>query len=263
MNVSFTKYHGTGNDFILIDDRQLHFSPDPSEIHRLCDRHFGIGADGLILLRIKEGFDFEMVYYNSDGGLSSMCGNGGRCISAFAKSCGINKNEFSFLAADGNHTAVIQPGNPSLIKLSMSDVVTVEDRGNKIYLDTGSPHVVTWQIIPDNDTILEPARKIRYHDDFRKSGVNVNFAGVKENHLVVRTYERGVEDETLSCGTGVTATALAAAWSGKIPPNQGEVEVFTRGGKLKVYFTQHGKGFSGIWLEGPVEEVFRGVIDVR
>lgn len=258
MVVHFSKYHGTGNDFILIDSRK-NVIPEASPvlISALCDRHFGIGADGLILLMPSETEDFRMVYYNSDGHEGSMCGNGGRCITAFAQASGWIDRECSFEAADGLHLAnVLENGD---VSLSLNDVAQVRKQDGNYFLDTGSPHLVKFvDNAMDMDVVTE-GRRYRYDKSF-PDGTNVNFVEFKGDHVLVRTYERGVEDETLSCGTGVTAAAIASSmhYSNIDSP----VLVETRGGKLKVSFAVKGEGYGEIFLTGPATEVFKGTIQI-
>jgi diaminopimelate epimerase len=254
--IHFTKYQGTGNDFIMVDNREMSFIPDKQTVSQLCDRRFGIGADGLILLEVSARSDFKMVYFNSDGNPSSMCGNGGRCLAHYAHSLGVCDKDGSFEAIDGLHEFTIGPS--SIVKLRMKDVEHIESASDAYILDTGSPHYVVFA-----DEILElplvaEARKVRYNDRFRKDGINVNFVEVKENKYFMRTYERGVEDETLSCGTGTVAVALSIALSEDL--KAGPVEINTPGGKLSVHFTRIDAGFSDIWLQGPAEKVFEGNI---
>ncbi|MDQ3108396.1 MAG: diaminopimelate epimerase [Bacteroidota bacterium] len=259
MKRTFYKYEGTGNDFILFDDRENVFDhSDTKLIAHLCNRRFGIGADGLMLLRNKQGYDFEMVYFNSDGNPSSMCGNGGRCISRFAVDIGaVNKHEVTFLAIDGAHTAII---GPETVKLKMNDVKEIESGAGFFYLSTGSPHYVKFTTnVPAMDVVSE-GKKIRNSERFIKEGTNVNFVAEDNGGIFVRTYERGVEDETLSCGTGVTASALAAALKG-IASSAEKCAVHTRGGNLSVHFKRDGDQFTNVWLEGPATFVFKGEIE--
>jgi len=251
--LSFYKYQGTGNDFVLVDDRQNQLHLTQEQIAQICHRRFGIGADGFILLRSHEAYDFEMVYYNSDGRTSSMCGNGGRCIARFAADLGVPGNRYRFLAIDGAHEAEV---GPATVSLKMQDVAQVSPVKGDWYLDTGSPHYVAFADAPEELEILSAARAIRNSPPYQQEGVNVNFIALRENGLYMRTYERGVEDETYSCGTGVTAAALVAhtAQSGLTQP----IQVSTKGGQLSVSFEEGPKGFSNIWLRGPAEFVFKG-----
>lgn len=260
MKIPFFKYQGTGNDFIIIDNRELLFDNSNLElVRKLCHRRFGIGADGLMLLQNKEGFDFEMVYYNADGS-SSMCGNGGRCITQFAKKLNIIKDKAYFLAIDGPHQAKIIG---SQVSLKMNDVQKIEDNVDHCFVNTGSPHYVSFVNDIENFDVYDAGKTIRYSPEFKKEGVNVNFIEQKENELFVRTYERGVEDETYSCGTGVTAAALVAA-SKNLMTNKNECQIITRGGKVSVKFNKNQDGsFSDIWLTGPAVLVFNGEINAN
>ena len=260
MKLTFYKYQGTGNDFIMIDNRDKTLSKNDTKlVNKLCDRKFGIGADGLILLENSEDTqdDFKMVYFNADGNESSMCGNGGRCLVAFAKFLGIIEGSARFTAIDGVHEAIIQD---SIVSLKMQDVNHVSEQEDFLFLDTGSPHhVIFTDNIKDIDIKKEGA-EIRYSDRYLKNkGTNVNFVKpVSEDTFSVRTYERGVEDETLSCGTGVTAVALAAFKSTRTSSN--EVKLNTPGGELSVKFEKTKNGFSDVWLSGPATFVFKGEI---
>lgn len=256
MTFTFYKYQGTGNDFILIDNRTLFFSKNDTKlIARLCDRKFGIGADGLILLEAHKEADFEMVYYNADGHQSSMCGNGGRCLVAFAKALGIVKDEASFMAIDGMHHAVIKE---DLVELKMQDVTSIESGQDYVFLDTGSPHHVKLQQDLDSLDVKAEGAAIRYSRPYKTNGTNVNFVSqISENNFRVRTYERGVEDETLSCGTGVTAVALAMHHQKKTAAHHLTVEV--EGGRLQVSFTPSQQGYHQVYLIGPATYVFKGV----
>ena len=265
MTLNFSKYQGTGNDFILIDNRS-NFFPKSNQgiIARLCHRKFGIGADGLMLLQNKNGYDFEMVYYNADGRESSMCGNGGRCIAAFASSLGIINDKGVFLAIDGAHDFEIKDKTPSemVVSLKMIDVMEVNDNDDHFTLNTGSPHYIVFTKGIEQMDVVENGKKIRYNDRYSKEGINVNFVETNENYIKVRTYERGVEDETLSCGTGVTAAALATVYAGKLT-NKKNVAVKVPGGDLIVYFSNMGMGkFVNVWLEGPATFVFNGIIEI-
>ena len=258
MTMTFYKYQGTGNDFIIVDNRLQYIDKNNTKrIAELCDRRFGIGADGFILLENDSSSDFKMVYYNSDGNQSTMCGNGGRCIVAFAKFLGIIENETEFLAIDGLHKAKIED---QIIHLHMQNVDVVEVFDNHLFLDTGSPHHV--EMVSDIKAfdVKSKGSKIRYGEPYNEAGSNVNFVEqLADNRFAVRTYERGVEDETLSCGTGVTAVALAMHKINKTMQNQVELKV--EGGELKVDFTKNDNGYQDIWLVGPAEQVFKGEIE--
>lgn len=255
MSITFHKYHGAGNDFVIIDNRDLSFEADNfSLVARLCDRRFGIGADGLMLLQEREGYDFEMRYFNSDGREASMCGNGGRCIVAFARHLGVIGNKTRFLAVDGEHEAIIEADGD--VNLRMSDVGEVEVNGNEYYLNTGSPHFVRFVETLEGVDVVAEGRAVRYNDRFRAVGTNVNFVEVKGHGLTVHTYERGVEDETLACGTGITASSLAAAL--RLGISKGTFPVKAKGGNLQVSFEKTENGFTHIWLKGPAASVFKG-----
>jgi diaminopimelate epimerase len=255
MELTFYKYHGAGNDFVIVDNRSLTFPADNiAYVERLCDRRFGIGADGLMLLQNRIGYDFEMRYYNSDGREASMCGNGGRCIVAFAQMIGIIGNKTSFIAVDGPHDAIIEPDGD--VNLRMSDVIGIENDGNEYFLDTGSPHFVRFLDTLDGVDIFTEGRKIRYSERFKEKGTNVNFVKQEENQLTVYTYERGVEAETLACGTGITASALSAALRNGLI--KGFYPVIAKGGNLSVSFEKTATGFTNIWLKGPATFVFKG-----
>ncbi|MCX6246914.1 MAG: diaminopimelate epimerase [Bacteroidetes bacterium] len=261
MKIPFSKYQGTGNDFIIIDNRKLNWIPTKEEIAFLCDRHFGIGADGLMLMTEEEGYDFQMTYYNSDGRESTMCGNGGRCMIIFARSAGLIGSDARFLATDGEHSGkVIQAGSGDLVSLKMKDVTVDEVGEDYLFLNTGSPHYVVFKDDVEMLDVISEARKIRFNDRFRQEGTNVDFVEVRDAGLFVRSYERGVEDETLSCGTGVTASVLARAV--KSPGEKKSTEVQTRGGKLSVSFHQEGQSFTDIWLTGPATFVYQGEVDI-
>ncbi len=260
MKVKFYKYQGAGNDFIMIDNRSYGINRDNKELFEsLCHRRFGIGADGLILLQKKEGYDFEMVYFNSDGNESSMCGNGGRCIIQFAKQIGVIKNNCSFLAIDGLHEGYINEAE--IVTLKMKDVDAVEVNGNDFIINTGSPHYVKFLNEIKSLSIVEEAHKIRYSERFKAEGINVNFVEVKnENHIAVRTYERGVEDETYSCGTGVVASSIAHYIKSGKKSNHIYVDVV--GGRLQVRFHENNNAFTDVFLIGEAVEVFEGEVDV-
>lgn len=295
--MEFFKYQGTGNDFVMIDNRDLQFPKDRALIEKLCDRRFGIGGDGLILLEnAKETFssfrieekkvadpdssanevqsenseistptlkgaisefpDFKMVYYNSDGNESTMCGNGGRCIVAFAHFLDIFEDRTTFIAIDGLHEAEIRNG---IVKLKMGDVNSIKNLDGNFELNTGSPHFVKFVDDVENYEVYTNGNEIRNSATYKTEGINVNFAEeISDGEIFVRTYERGVEDETYSCGTGVTASALVFMKD----KNQTSVKVKVLGGNLKVYADKDGDSFKNIWLEGPAKQVFRGKIDL-
>lgn len=258
MAISFYKYQGTGNDFVMIDNRKLTFpADDEALVKQLCDRRMGIGADGLILLQDHPDYDFEMVYFNADGRLGSMCGNGARCTVRFAKQLGVIEDVACFLAADGEHQASIERDE---IHLKMNDVQGVEKIGEDYYLNTGSPHYIRFVDDVENLDVYTEGRAIRYNDRFKAVGTNVNFVQrLGENEIFVRTYERGVEDETLSCGTGVTAAALVAGIKGMQSP----LKVKVLGGELQVAFERNSDGsFKYIYLIGPARLVFTGSITI-
>ncbi len=259
MKLNCYKYQGTGNDFVLIDNRDNSISLSTEQIKWLCDRRFGIGADGLMLLELAPNVDFKMVYYNSDGNESSMCGNGGRCITAFAKEIGVIENEAKFIAIDGLHDAKI---NDNWVSLKMNDVRKIEVGNDFFYLNTGSPHYVKFVSDVENLDVYSEGKKIRYNARFEAEGTNVNFIEKKENELFVRTYERGVENETLSCGTGVTAAALVAAINGS-NTTKNNCAIKTLGGNLNVKFEKVLENtFYNIWLEGPATFVFKTEIEL-
>lgn len=260
MNLTFYKYQGTGNDFIMVDNRTPVLSKNDTNLIRfLCDRRFGIGADGLILLE-NDGDpqnDFKMVYFNADGNESSMCGNGGRCLVAFANFLGIISDKAGFTAIDGHHEAEIEN---ELVSLKMMNVDRIEEKENAFFLNTGSPHHVIFSDEIVHLDLKKEGAAIRFSEAYAsKGGTNVNFvAPVGEAEFQVRTYERGVEDETLSCGTGVTAVAIAAHASGKTSAST--IFLTTPGGELSVKFTPEGEGYKDIWLTGPAKQVFKGEI---
>ena len=259
MNTVFYKYQGTGNDFVMIDDREKTFPVSKEFIASLCHRRFGIGADGLILLQNEPGYDFRMVYFNADGGEGSMCGNGGRCVVRFAHDLGVFSEKATFIAVDGLHEATV---SEDIIRLKMSSVRDVQQLDGHDFMNTGSPHYVTYVDHIEEVDVVNIGSGIRYGTVYGpKGGVNVNFVEVKEqNQLSVRTYERGVEDETFSCGTGVTACALSAhlreGW-------ESPIHVKTIGGMLEVDFkeTQPG-GFDDVYLIGPAVRVFEGKLNL-
>ncbi|PWH82125.1 diaminopimelate epimerase [Algibacter marinivivus] len=257
MQHTFYKYQGTGNDFVMIDNRQQTFDKNNTkQVAFLCDRRFGIGADGLILLENHLEHDFKMVYYNADGNESSMCGNGGRCLVAFAKQLGVISDKAVFEAIDGLHHATIEG---DIVKLQMVDVNTVEKHENHVFLDTGSPHHVQFEENIEDFNIKSKGAEIRYGAPYNEAGSNVNFVKKQsDNEFRVRTYERGVEGETLSCGTGVTAVALAMHYIGETEKNH--VTLNVEGGKLEVCFDVENNTYNNVWLIGPAKFVFKGTI---
>lgn len=259
MKVHFYKFQGTGNDFIMIDQRVERYIHDTDHkiIAKLCDRRFGIGADGLIFLENADGVDFKMVYFNADGHEGSMCGNGGRCIISFAHLLGIFDKETKFSAIDGLHYGLLN--DDSTVSLQMKDVLEIKKTDSHSFeLNTGSPHYVCFlNEIPTD--IKTQGMKIRYNDEYKTDGINVNFTKILEtDSLQVATYERGVEDETYSCGTGVTAAAISYCHQFN-QKGSNEIKVQTKGGLLKVrLFTENNNVFSDIWLTGPAELVYEG-----
>ena len=253
MIIEFYKYQGTGNDFIMIDDREKEFDlTDNDLIAALCERRMGIGADGLILLREHDTLDFEMIYFNADGKQSSMCGNGGRCIIAFAQMLEMTESETNFMAIDGEHKGKLMDDG---IYLQMQDVKEIEGVGDGLVLNTGSPHYIEMVDELDYIDVEKEGKKIRNSAPFKKDGINVNFV-LDATELQVRTYERGVEAETLSCGTGVVATAIAMHYANCIEETL--VSVKTKGGELTVSFEEFNGGYRNIWLSGEASMVFAG-----
>jgi len=252
---NFFKYQGTGNDFIIIDNRNSDISLNNNKVKELCDRRFGIGADGLMLLENHSELDFNMRYFNSDGNESTMCGNGGRCLVAFAKSLNIIGNETSFNSIDGIHKAVINPDNT--ISLEMQKVKKVDIVNKNYFLNTGSPHYVTFKENVKDIDVFKRGREIRNSAEFAPDGTNVNFVELINDKLFVRTFERGVEDETLSCGTGVTASAIST--SIHLDSVKNSYDIITLGGNLNVSFKKLDKNtYTDIWLTGPATFVFKG-----
>jgi diaminopimelate epimerase len=265
VTLPFYKYQGTGNDFVMVDDRAHRFDEtNQALVHHLCDRRRGIGADGLILLREHPEYDFEMVYFNADGRIGSMCGNGGRCTVAFAKQLGVIESSARFLAADGPHEAQVDADGT--VHLRMQEVAGHQHiaEHDGVFLNTGSPHLV--RFMPASTlaelNVFAEGRAIRYGDLFKEHGTNINFVekpATPDLPWQVRTYERGVEDETLSCGTGVTAVALAASQHGAQSP----VRLLTPGGELRVTFDVLPDGaFTNIFLIGPAQLVFEGSVEI-
>ncbi len=255
MKFTFSKYQGTGNDFIIIDNRDNATTLTKKQIAQICDRRFGVGADGLMFLENHPSLDFNMRYFNSDGNESTMCGNGGRCLVAFAQSLAIIGKETTFNTIDGTHKAFIK--QKDIVALQMQDVTEVLRMDGHYFVDTGSPHYVIFlQDIKAMDVYTE-GNKIRESNRFAPEGVNVNFVEMNNKKLFVRTYERGVENETLSCGTGVTAAAICA--SKELNTDKNTFDISTRGGDLQVSFERDpNHRFTNIWLTGPAKFVFKG-----
>jgi diaminopimelate epimerase len=256
MPAHFYKYHGAGNDFILIDNRDGSFRADTSTISSMCQRRFGVGADGLMLLEASGDYDFSMRYYNSDGKESTMCGNGGRCMVAFAHALGLINSSAVFLASDGPHQAKILTNG--LISLNMRDVTGVRQHQGNDLIDTGSPHYVIHVEDTENIDVIREGKAIRYDKNISEQGVNVNFIRRSaDQHISIRTYERGVEDETLACGTGSVAAAISAHL--RHPADKPSYILHAPGGDLQVHFdSQDNHTFTNIWLTGPAEFVFEG-----
>ena len=258
MKFRFHKYQGTGNDFIMIDDREALFPQDDiAYIAHCCDRRFGIGADGLILIQNHPTADFKMVYFNADGRESTLCGNGARCTVSFAASLGIIENQATFMAIDGRHTATIE--NDQTVALRMHDVSDFRCEKDHTFLDTGSPHHVTMVTDLPQFAVVKKGREIRNGAPYFEEGSNVNFVEkVDKNTFAIRTYERGVEDETLSCGTGATAVALAMHKTGVTTAQR--LNILVEGGELTVSFQAEESAYTNIDLQGPATFVFEGEI---
>lgn len=262
MLIEFHKYQGAGNDFILIDNQsEIYSSLSTQQIKKLCDRHFGIGADGLMMLNKSDSYDFKMRYFNADGNESTMCGNGGRCIVKFALEMKIvSKNYTEFEAIDGVHSATILENEN--ISLKMNNVKSIEKSEFGYITNTGSPHLVIFSTNINAIDLLKEARKIRYNDTFKKEGINVNYVEIKNDALFSRTYERGVENETLACGTGAIAIALTYA-SLNHNENKLKYAVNAIGGQLEISFdTEDYKSFNNIFLAGPAAHIFSGNMNI-
>lgn len=258
MNLQFYKYQGTGNDFVMIDNRKGVFDSSSLQlVQQLCDRKFGVGADGLILIENIEDLDFNMIYFNADGS-KSFCGNGSRCAVAFAKFLGIIDDQAMFLSTDGEHEAWINKNGE--VSLKMHDVTSIEKGEDYYYINTGSPHYITESDNLEHLDVKTKGSEIRFNERFKELGTNVNFVEYQTDALDIRTYERGVEDETLSCGTGVTAAALS--WADRLHLGAGKVKVNAVGGILQVAFRREGKEFKDIWLIGPATFVYKGNIEI-
>lgn len=259
MKLEFFKYQGAGNDFIILDNRKETFPADNyTLIQKLCDRKFGIGADGLMLLDTSDHVDFKMAYYNADGNPGSMCGNGGRCIVSFAESLGIFESQTKFEALNELYEATTEEDQVSLKMVNVDEIETFADH---VFLDTGSPHHVTFVENLADYNVVDEGKKIRYGAPYYESGTNVNFVEkLNDNTFSVRTYERGVENETLSCGTGVTAVALASFHLNKT--SEKKIHIETPGGKLNIAFDLDNDTYKDIILTGPATFVFKGIIDI-
>jgi diaminopimelate epimerase len=260
MQLEFYKYQGAGNDFVMIDNRSGFFPKENTQlIAHLCDRRFGIGGDGLILLENDSDTDFKMVYYNSDGNQSSMCGNGGRCLVAFAKDLEVIENKTTFIATDGLHHASFEDNG--LVSLQMIDVPTIEIKNDHSFLNTGSPHHVQMVENLEHYNIKEKGAAIRYGELYGAAGSNINFVKkIDDTTFRLRTYERGVEDETLACGTGATAVAIAMNATGQTDATA--ININVEGGKLVVSFDKGQNGFTNVFLKGTAEFVFKGTITI-
>ncbi|MFP4023322.1 MAG: diaminopimelate epimerase [Thiohalospira sp.] len=255
MKFTFSKYQGAGNDFIIIDNRDNPVNLSQKQIANLCERRFGIGADGLMLLENHSELDFNMRYFNADGNEGTMCGNGGRCLAAFAKSLSIIGDKTTFNTIDGAHKALIK--QKDIVALQMQDVKNILKIDNNYFVDTGSPHYVIFTRNVKDIDVFKEGKIIRNSNHFAPKGTNVNYAEINDQKLFVRTYERGVENETLSCGTGVTATAICASIEQNSAKNS--YNIITLGGELNVTFQkQANNSFTNIWLTGPAKFVFKG-----
>ena len=260
MEIDFSKYNGAGNDFILIDDRDNLINDNKLLISYLCDRHFGVGADGLIILKESNNYDFEILHYTSDGNLGSLCGNGSRCAVLFAYNKNIIGRKTVFKAFDGIHSAEILDNG--LIKMEMNVNSDIVSNSYGTWLDTGSPHLVIEKDNIDKLDVNNEGRLIRYNDFYKKEGVNVNFIEkISDDQFKIRTYERGVENETLACGTGSTASAICMNFLGRT--KSGKITMKCRGGDLNVQFNSSNNGFEEISITGPAKLVFDGTIKVK
>jgi diaminopimelate epimerase len=258
MLLHFYKYQGTGNDFVIIDNRDGSIQLSNKQVALLCDRHFGIGADGLMLLNKLDSYDFEMIYYNADGAPGTMCGNGGRCLTKFAFDKGIQPSSYSFIASDGEHEAVIDANG--WVHLKMIDVQEISKLNEATVLNTGSPHYILPVSDLSNYDVFTEGKNIRYNNTYNEKGINVNFVEWNENELFVRTYERGVENETFSCGTGVTAAAIAMSADST---GLQETKIRTLGGSLLIKFNKtDAQHFTDVWLCGPASFVYDGQITI-
>jgi diaminopimelate epimerase len=261
MQLKFFKYHGAGNDFVILDGRADLPELSVEQVRFLCDRRFGIGGDGLMVLKPAANADFEMLYFNSDGRPGSMCGNGGRCMMRFAADLNLISAKADFIAPDGLHEAFFLSNG--WVSLKMNDVLfPSQNYSGDFILDTGSPHYVSFRSDVSSLDVFNEGRAIRNSQPFIDMGINVNFVTVENDLLHIRTYERGVEEETLSCGTGITASVIAAHYSGKVNVGLNCVEVKAMGGDLKVCFKKDSNKYVDVRLEGPAVKVFEGYIDL-
>ena len=259
MQIDFYKYEGTGNDFVIIDNRDLTFQKnDKTLIQSICDRKKGVGADGLILLENHDELDFSMIYFNADGSELGFCGNGSRCITHLANNLNIINDNAKFNAIDGIHESKITNGR---ISVKMNDVLKSEiykynDKYSTTFVDTGSPHLIRIYENIDSIDIVKEARELKLIYSEYTNGLNINFCQISDSKIKLRTYERGVEDETLSCGTGAVASAVFLKDSDLV--SNDKIEILMKGGLLCVELNKEKKLFSDIWLSGEVNMVFKG-----
>ena len=259
MKIDFFKYEGTGNDFVIIDNRDLKFQKDNNElIQNICDRKKGVGADGLILLENHDELDFSMIYFNADGSESGFCGNGSRCITHLSNNLNIINDNAKFIAIDGIHESKITNGR---IRVKMNDILKSEifkynDKYSTTFVDTGSPHLIRIYENIDSIDIVKEARELKLIYSEYTDGLNINFCQISDSKIKLRTYERGVEDETLSCGTGAVASAVFLKDSGLV--SNDKIEILMKGGLLCVELNKEENLFSDIWLSGEVNMVFKG-----
>lgn len=258
MEINFRKYQGTGNDFIMIDGTKKTVKFSAKQVQNICERRFGVGADGLIIIKNHPNTDFEMDYYNADGS-QSFCGNGSRCVQAYAKALGLIQDQSTFLAIDGIHNGKSVGTD---FATQMTDVKEVQQPGDDYFIHTGSPHFIRYVEDVDKIDVFEEGRKIRYSEAYREQGTNVNFVSEEEGFLRVRTYERGVEGETFSCGTGVTAVAISFLYKNKLDSKQ--VKIQTRGGELRIELNKiSDREYKDIWLVGSAVEVYSGRFELK
>lgn len=259
MPLHFHKYHGAGNDFIILDGRSKLPDLTPDFVAALCERHLGIGADGLIVLENEAMADFRMRYFNADGYPGSLCGNGGRCVTKFAADQGIIQTKTNFLTSDGiHHSEVLADGR---VRLGMKDVSEFKELEADYVIDTGSPHYIKYVEDLDQIDVIEQGQSIRNSEPYKSEGINVNFVSYKAKRIFIRTYERGVEAETLACGTGVTAVAIAHCLRARLEGEQ-SVQVHTLGGMLEVDLKKcASQMFSSVYLTGPATHVFSGTLN--